>query len=155
MKTIDFPILRQQYWTFLYCFPFGYCSSNLMVLTCLHTVDENTIATIKMRNNFCYPLKMVIFPILLSLFQLCDSKSCRSQPLCFIFCISFVDSFKVSFLYSSPYSYRYFTILNAIAKSKEKFITIAIVGRAITIHRKGNKGKKQRDDTKPILPSKY
>jgi hypothetical protein len=27
------------------------------------TVDENIIATIKMRNNFCYPLKMVIFPI--------------------------------------------------------------------------------------------
>ena len=28
------------------------------------TVGENIIATIKMRNNFCYPLKMVIFPIL-------------------------------------------------------------------------------------------
>jgi hypothetical protein len=28
------------------------------------TVDENIIATIKMRNNFCYPLKMIIFPIL-------------------------------------------------------------------------------------------
>ena len=25
------------------------------------TVDENIIATIKMGNNFCYPLKMVIF----------------------------------------------------------------------------------------------
>ena len=29
-----------------------------------YTVDENIIATIKMQNNFCYPLKMVIFPIL-------------------------------------------------------------------------------------------
>ena len=29
-----------------------------------YTVGENIIATIKMRNNFCYPLKMVIFPIL-------------------------------------------------------------------------------------------
>ena len=29
------------------------------------TVGKNIIATIKMRNNFCYPLKMVIFPILL------------------------------------------------------------------------------------------
>ena len=28
------------------------------------TVDENIIVTIKMRNNFCYPLIMVIFPIL-------------------------------------------------------------------------------------------
>ena len=26
-----------------------------------HTVDENIIATIKMRNNLCYPLKIVIF----------------------------------------------------------------------------------------------
>ena len=28
------------------------------------TVGENIIATIKMRNNFCYPLKVVFFPIL-------------------------------------------------------------------------------------------
>ena len=28
------------------------------------TVGENIIATIKMRNNFWYPLKMVIFPML-------------------------------------------------------------------------------------------
>ena len=26
----------------------------------IHTVDENIIATIKMRNNFCYHLKMQI-----------------------------------------------------------------------------------------------
>ena len=32
---------------------------------CIHyTVGENIIATIKMRNNLCYPLKMVNFPIL-------------------------------------------------------------------------------------------
>ena len=35
-----------------------------------YTVDENIIATIKMRNNFCYPLEMVIFPILLSQFSI-------------------------------------------------------------------------------------
>ena len=29
-----------------------------------YTIGENIIANIKMRNNFCYPLKMVIFPIL-------------------------------------------------------------------------------------------
>ena len=28
------------------------------------TVGKNIIATIKMRNNFCYPSNMVIFPIL-------------------------------------------------------------------------------------------
>ena len=30
----------------------------------VNTVGENIIATIKMRNNFWYSLKMVIFPIL-------------------------------------------------------------------------------------------
>ena len=30
----------------------------------LCTVGENIVATIKMRNDFCYPLKKVIFPIL-------------------------------------------------------------------------------------------
>ena len=30
----------------------------------LSTVGENIIATTKMQNKFCYPLKMVIFPIL-------------------------------------------------------------------------------------------
>ena len=29
-----------------------------------YTVDKNIIANIKMRNNFCNPLKIVIFPIL-------------------------------------------------------------------------------------------
>ena len=30
----------------------------------IYTVGENIIATTKTPNNFCYPLKMVIFPIL-------------------------------------------------------------------------------------------
>ena len=34
------------------------------IYTIQYTVDENIIATIKMRNNFCYSLKMVKFPIL-------------------------------------------------------------------------------------------
>ena len=29
----------------------------------IDTADENIIATIKMQNEFCYPFKMVIFPI--------------------------------------------------------------------------------------------
>ena len=29
-----------------------------------YTVDENIISIIKIRNNFCYPLKMIIFPTL-------------------------------------------------------------------------------------------
>ena len=44
------------------------------------TVGENIIATINMRNNFCYPLKIAIFPIL------------REQYW--------------TFLYYSPFSYR-------------------------------------------------
>ena len=35
-----------------------------VTLSLHNTIDENIIATIKMQNNFCYPLKMVIFPIL-------------------------------------------------------------------------------------------
>ena len=46
----------------------------------ISTVDENIIATIKMRNNFCYLSKMVIIPILLSQYW--------------------------NFLYCSPFSYR-------------------------------------------------
>ena len=47
------------------------------------TVDENIIATIKMRNNFSNIALTILdfsllLPISLSPFQLCDSKSCRS-----------------------------------------------------------------------------
>ena len=54
-----------------------------------------------------------LLPILLSLFQLCDSKSC----LCFIFCNGFVHWFMASFLYCSHHS---FSPLKTIAKSKMK-----------------------------------
>ena len=37
---------------------------NPLYLNKISTVGENIIATIKIRNNFCYPFKMVIFPIL-------------------------------------------------------------------------------------------
>ena len=40
----------------------------------IHTVGENVIATNKMRNNFCYPLKIGIYLLL----PVCDSKRCRS-----------------------------------------------------------------------------
>ena len=44
-------------------------NTNSMTLTFLYysrtyTVGENIIAAIKMRNNLCYPLKMIIFLIL-------------------------------------------------------------------------------------------
>ena len=41
------------------------------------TVGENIITTIKMRNDFCFPLKMVIFPK--SLFYALNgiSENCR------------------------------------------------------------------------------
>ena len=31
LKKIIFPIMQQQYWTFLYCTPFSYCSSNFAI----------------------------------------------------------------------------------------------------------------------------
>ena len=43
----------------------------------LYTVDENIIATIKMRNNFYHPSKMVILPIL-RFFLYCSPFSFRS-----------------------------------------------------------------------------
>ena len=103
------------------------------------TVDVNIIGAPKMRNNFWYPIKIpycnighsLLLTIQLSLFQLCNIKSCRSQPLCFIF-IGFVDSLITSFLYCFPYSYRssnyrdsyccrLFRLLKALAKSNGKF----------------------------------
>ena len=31
LKMIIFPKLRYQYWTFLYCYPLSYCSSNFAI----------------------------------------------------------------------------------------------------------------------------
>ena len=127
-----------------------------------------------MRNNFCYPLKMTIFPILRlqywtflywSPFSYHSSNFAIAKVIalnccCFNFCMNFVDSFMASFLYCFPYSYRSsnycdsnscrsFTLLKALAKSSGNLIAItfksekererattiavAIVGRAITL----------------------
>jgi hypothetical protein len=61
-------------------FTFALFKTKIYGLLFVCTVGENIIATIKMRNNFCYPLKMVIFPIL------------REQYWTFLYC--------------SPFSYR-------------------------------------------------
>ena len=45
----------------------------------IYTVGENIIATIKMRDNFCHPLTMVIFPILRQ----------RQQYWIFLYCSPF------------------------------------------------------------------
>ena len=63
--------------------------------------QQKNIATINMRNKFCYPLKISFLFLYCSP---CDSKSCRSDL--FNFCISFVDWFIASFLYCFSYSYR-------------------------------------------------
>ena len=55
---------------------FAFLGAPIIFLLTLCTVGENIIATIKIRNNFCYPLKLVIFPIL------------QYFPLCILFCIS-------------------------------------------------------------------
>ena len=92
------------------------CSGDSSEIIRTYTVGENIIITIKMRNNFYYPLKMVIFPI-------------------FRFCMSFEDWYMLSFLYCFPYSYhssnycdsnsfRSFTLLKALAKSNGNLFTI-------------------------------
>ena len=65
------------------------------------TVDENIIATNKMRNIFCYPLKMVMD---------------------FLYCSPF--SYRSSNYYDSN-SCRSFTLLKALAKSNGNLIAIA------------------------------
>jgi hypothetical protein len=113
----------------------------------LLTVGENIIATIKMRNNCCYPLKMAIFQILREqyrTFLYCSPCSYRSSnfaiakvvALCFNFCMIFVDWFMASFLYCFRNSYRSsnycestscrsFTLLKALAKSNCNLFAIA------------------------------
>ena len=86
----------------------------------IHTVDENIIATIKMRNNFCYLLKMKNFPILQYqywTFLYCSPISYRSS-----YFASVVNLFMASFLYCFPYSYRSFTLLKALAQSNGNLI---------------------------------
>ena len=99
----------------------------------LYTVGENIIATIKMRNNFCYPLKMIIFSAILD-FSLLQKLSLLISLLKFLY--EFVDWFMASILYCFPYSYRssnycdsnsccYFTLLKALAKSNGNLFAIA------------------------------
>ena len=60
----------------------------------------------------------ILLPIWLSLFQICDSKSCRSWSLWLNFFMSFVDWFIASYSYrSSNYCDSYLTLLKALAKS--------------------------------------
>ena len=63
------------------------------------TVSENIIATIKMRNNFCHTLKMVIFSI-------APCKVITLNPLCILFGISLLIFFMASFLKLSLFQYR-------------------------------------------------
>ena len=89
----------------------------LLFLFYLSTFDKNIITTIKMRNNFCYPFKMVIFwyPNI-GLFSMAPHlvialPTLRQQKLSLlIFLLKFLYEFwfMVSFLYCFPYSYRFF-----------------------------------------------
>ena len=81
----------------------------------IYTVGENIIAAIKIRNNIFYP------------FLYCSPFSYRSSNYAIAkvvthnlfasILMSFVDWLMASFLYRFPYSYRYFTLLKALAKS--------------------------------------
>ena len=91
----------------------------------ISTVGENIIATFKMRNNFCCPLKMVIF------------QYCFSFCLTLFYLLQFLYIwYMASFLYCFPYSYRSSnccnsnscrssTLLKALAKSNGNPFAIA------------------------------
>ena len=74
------------------------------------TVGKNIIATINMRNNFCYPLKMAIFPIFYcSPFSYYSPNFAIAKVIALnLFASIFVYWFMASFLYCLPYSYRSF-----------------------------------------------
>ena len=117
-----------------------------------YTVNEIIIATIKMRNNFCYPLKMVIFHHLVIPPNFAIAKVVDHNLFASIFVWVFLDWFMASFLYSFPYSCRSFTLLKKLAKCNTNLIANAFKSekereRATTMKRKPSK-KKQRTDTK-------
>ena len=69
-KNGNFPILRQQYWTFLYCSPFSYGSSNSLCFNfCMSFVDW-------FMASFLY-----CFPYSYRSSNYYDSNSCRSFTL--------------------------------------------------------------------------
>ena len=104
---------------------------------CTYIVDENIIATIKMRKKFCYPFKIVIFPILQEQYWTyfyCSPISYRSSNFAiakvvalnifawFFVWVLYTGSFLYCFLYtyrSTNYcdsdKYRSFLLLKAIA----------------------------------------
>ena len=92
---------------------FPYCQGCMLAdyHVCSGTVDENFIATIKMRNNFCYTLKMVIFPTL------------RKQKLLLLFSLL---QFLNEFCRLVPgNSCRSFMLLKVLAKSNGNLFAVA------------------------------
>ena len=74
-----YPILRQQYWTFLYCSPFSYRSSNFAIAKWSLLIPQ-----LKFLYKFCrlvHGFFSVLLPIQLSLFQLLRQHQCRSFTL--------------------------------------------------------------------------
>ena len=131
--------LRHYYYFDLYIK--GKCIKENMPFWQFCTVVENIIATIKMRNNFCYSLKMVIFPILrqqywnIGYFSIAPHlvialPTLRQQKLSLLisllqFLYEFCRLVHGFFSYCFPYSYRSFTLLKALAKSNSNFFAIA------------------------------
>ena len=96
----------------------------------VNTVGENIIATIKMRNYFCYPLKMVIFTILRqqywtflqwSTFSYRSSNFAIAKVVVLISLLQFLYEFC---RFTLP-TMRSFTLLKALAKSNSNLFAIA------------------------------
>ena len=118
-----------QYTTYLIIFSLFYSMHRQI---CIHTVGKNIIATIKMRNNFCYPKKMVSFPklrqqklwllisLLKFLYELCKLVHGLFSVVLknIVFALPTIATAKVVAL---------FTLLKALAKSNGNLFAIPFI----------------------------
>ena len=119
-----YPILRQQYWTFLYCSPFSYRSSNFAIAKL-----SLLISLLQFMYEFCrlvHGFFSVLLPIQFRSSNYCDSNSCRSLRLLKALAKSNSNIFAIAF-----------------KRERATTIATAIVLRAISLKKEPSK-KKQR-----------
>ena len=112
-KILDYP--SNSYCTLI---SFTNCGSSQQQIIIVH---EKVIGTPKKQNNIWWPTNNGFPSIAPHLVITLKTGIAKVVPLNFLLisvCICFVHRFKASFLYCSPYSYRSFSILKAIAIRK-------------------------------------
>ena len=103
LKMVIFPILRQQYWTFLYCSPVSYRSSNFAIAK-----------VVALCFNFCMSFidwfiasLLYCFPYNYRSSNYCDSNSCRSYTLLKALAKSSGNLIAIAFKSEKERNYRY------------------------------------------------